>query len=155
MRSAFLAAVTGLVLGFLAAWILLKPAAPPAPPPKGNERIAILQLKFDEQNQISGILDPSTDDRQSGGKELAVSRGRHDFAHWMVVPASADVNLTIAMKPGNPSPFEGAFTSRGNQVFSGPVRGDAPYGKPEYAVQVHDNKTGKDFRLDPPIRVDP
>ncbi len=155
MRNALIAVVAGLVLGFLAAWFLLKSAAPAPPPPKGNERVAIIQLKLDEKNQIGGILYPSTDDPQSGGRELAVSRSRHDFAHWMVVPASADVALTIAMKAGNPSPFEGAFASRGNQVFSGPVRGDAAYGKPEYSVQVHDNRTGNNFTIDPPIRVDP
>ncbi|HUM02730.1 MAG TPA: hypothetical protein VL084_10610 [Thermoanaerobaculia bacterium] len=150
-------AVAGLIVGYLLAG-LLKPSAPvqPSENERSKERIATIQLVQDPSGQITGILDPVSDDQQSQGREIALSRNGGHYAHWVTNPPWVDVTLEIGIKKDSENPFSGPFEKHGRHLFSAKVRPDAALGSQyKYWVKVHDNKTGMDWPLDPIIRVVP
>jgi hypothetical protein len=159
MKSTRLAVVglAGLIIGFLLSGLLRRPAeaVQPAGIERNNERSVVIQLAMDQNGGITGILDPVSDDPDSHGKEVGLRKSKRDIAHWVVSPPWADVRMEIDLKTGMPPLFSTPPASYGKHVVSGPVLKDAPQRKYDYWVKVHDNKTGKDWTLDPPIRVDP
>jgi hypothetical protein len=130
---------------------------PPESPP--TERIVTIQLKTGPDGGVTGYKEPVSDDPVSNGMEAAVGKQKGEVIHWIVSPASANVTLTIALKPGETDPFETEITNFGKHSRSGKVKKDAdvtsPKYKHEYLVTVHDNASNKDLPSDPIIRVDP
>jgi len=156
MRTLALLLVTGLAVGSLIAGIVraADPATPPVPA-SANRRSIIVSLQLNSNGDVTGVSQPVSDDQQSKGKEVGLSKKQGHYAEWITYPPWVDVDLSIGMKANSPYPFDGPFQASGNRVSSAKVLKDAKEGKYDYWVSVHDKKTGKDFRLDPPIRVDP
>jgi len=143
--------VAGLAAGLLVAGIVRRADADQ---PSGNRKAVKVPLLM-TNGEVSGVGQPVSDDTKSNGKEVGLSKKLGHHAEWVTSPPSADVEMTIGMKVDNPYPFDGAFRNDGNSVTSAKLLKDAREGTYEYWINVHDKKTGKDFRLDPPIRVDP
>jgi len=121
----------------------------------GNRKSVTVPLQLNEKNEVTGIGQPVSDDPQSNGKEVGLSKKQGHYAEWVTNSSSADVDLTIGMKLNNPYPFDGAFKNKGNTVSSDKLVENAKEGKYDYWVNVFDKKTKKNFKIDPPIRVDP
>jgi len=152
------AAVAGLALGLVAAWIFFRPApVQPSVIDLTNRKTAIVPLQLDSSGNVIGIDQPVSDDQKSNGKEVGLSKSKREYAEWSVYPPSADVDLTIDMKVDSPEPFAGPFQKfdHNKKVRSMNLRTGVPERTYDYRVEVRDMKTGKPFRLDPPIRVDP
>jgi len=152
MKTLTLLVVAGFVTGFLVVGIVQAAQSGQA---SGKSRSVIVPLLLNTNDEVTGIGQPFSDDATSNGKEVGLSKKQNHHAEWVTNPSSADVSLTIGMKANDPYPFDGAFKIKGNTVSSAKLLKDAKEGKYDYWVKVHDNKTGKDFKIDPPIRVDP
>lgn len=150
-RPMALLLAAGLVLGSLVTGLVR--AADPNQPSGKKKAVKIPLVMTD--GAVAAVGQPVSDDKKSKGKVVVLSKKQNHYAEWVTNPSSADVTLTIGMKANNPHPFEGPFTSKGNTVSSTKLLKTAEEKTYEYWVNVHDNKTGKDFKLDPDIRVDP
>jgi hypothetical protein len=152
-----LAAVAGLAIAFAAAGCGSSgQRVKSVPVDPANERKVSIPLDMDRSGNVIGVHKPVTDDIQSNNEYAAVSRSKRHGLRWKVDPPNADVVLTVDIKKDFANPFDGPITCLDNQCVSGPTLQFAPVGKfYEYWLNIHDNKSRKDFRIDPIIRVDP
>jgi hypothetical protein len=152
MRPTVFLLIVGLAVGVLATGIV---AATQQAKSSANKRSVVVPLLTNASGDVTGVGVPVSDDEKSKGKDVGLSKGKGHFAEWVTSPSTADVTLKIGMKENDPYPFAGSFTASGNTVTSTKLLATAKEGIYKYWVKVHDNKTGKDFPLDPDIRVDP